>query len=103
MEGELIMLTADGFDKAFIGTATRCGQPTLAVYSVDKCIKILMKRDGMTNEEALEYFYYNVVGGWHGETTPLFVESVSFTEACESYWEEENERAESEKNLATSS
>ena len=53
----------------------------------------------MTSEEALEYFYYNVVGGWHGETTPLFVESVSFTEACESYWEEENERTESEKNL----
>ena len=57
----------------------------------------------MTNEEALEYFYFNVVGGWHGETTPLFVESISFTEACESYWEEENERTKSEKNLDSSS
>ncbi len=34
------MLLAYGFEGAFIGVATRCGQPTLAVYSSDKCINI---------------------------------------------------------------
>ena len=71
------MLLADGFEGAFIGVATRCGQPTLAVYSAHKCIKLLVERDGMTHEEALEYFNFNVVGGWVGEETPLFLESMS--------------------------
>lgn len=97
------MLLADGFEGAFIGVATRCGQPTLAVYSAHKCIKILVERDGMTHEEALEYFNFNVVGGWVGEETPLFLESMSLIEACNLDGEtNDNERTESEKNLATS-
>lgn len=66
------MLMADGFDDALIGYAQRCGQPALAVYDRDKCIDILMK-DGMTHEEADEYFEYNVVGSWVGDRTPLFL------------------------------
>ena len=31
------------------------------------------KRDGMTQEEALEFFEFNVVGAWVGEQTPIFV------------------------------
>jgi len=76
------MLLADGFEGAFIGVATRCGQPTLAVYSANKCIKLLVERDGMTYEEAMEHFNFNVVGGWVGEETPLFLESMSLIEAC---------------------
>ena len=67
------MLLADGFEGAFIGVATRCGQPTLAVYSAHKCIKLLVERDGMTHEEALEYFNFNVVGGWVGEEPKALV------------------------------
>ena len=93
------MLLADGFEGAFIGVATRCGQPTLAVYSSDKCINILMKDYGMDEEMAREWFDFNVTGSWVGEETPLFVESMSLDEACELFKEEENERTESEKNL----
>ena len=46
------MLLADGFEGAFIGVATRCGQPTLAVYSTNKCIKILIEKDDMTHDKA---------------------------------------------------
>tara|TARA_R110000751_G_scaffold302581_2_gene416708 strand:- start:575 stop:790 length:216 start_codon:yes stop_codon:yes gene_type:complete len=66
------MLKADGFDDAIMGIARRCGQPELLVYSEDKCIEILMDQ-GMTDEEALEYFEFNVVGSWMGEETPLFL------------------------------
>jgi hypothetical protein len=66
------ILMADGFDDAVIGYAQRCGQPALVVYDRDKCIEVLMK-DGMTHEEAEEYFEFNVVGSWVGERTPLFL------------------------------
>jgi hypothetical protein len=76
------MLLADGFEGAFIGVATRCGQPTLAVYDANKCLQILIDRDDMNHEEALEYFNFNVIGAWVGDETPLFLESMSLIEAC---------------------
>lgn len=66
------ILKADGFDDAILGLGRRCGQPDLLVYDVDKCVAILMK-DGMTDEEAIEYFEFNVVGAWMGEGTPIFL------------------------------
>jgi hypothetical protein len=76
------MLLADGFEGALIGVATRCGQPTLAVYDANKCLQILIDRDDMNHEEALEYFNFNVIGAWVGDETPLFLESMSLIEAC---------------------
>ena len=67
------ILTAYGFDYALIGVCERAGQPTIAMYDKDKCINLLIERDGMTEEEAEEYFYFNVVGAWVGEYTPCFV------------------------------
>ena len=67
------ILTADGFDSALIGVGERAGQPTIAMYDKDKCINLLIERDGMTEEEAEEYLYFNVVGAWVGEYTPCFV------------------------------
>jgi len=66
-------LWPDGFDGAYLGVARRCGQPTLATFSVEKALRILMDRDGMTQEEADEFFEFNVVGAWMGEGTPIWV------------------------------
>jgi hypothetical protein len=67
-------LLADGFDTALIGVARRCGQPTLAVYDYELGLQVLMERDGMTREEAIEYMEFNVVGAWVGEHTPIWLE-----------------------------
>jgi hypothetical protein len=67
-------LTADGFDEALIGIARRCGQPDLAVYDIDKCIQILVERDGMTEEQAREYLEFNSIGAWVGDSTPIWLE-----------------------------
>jgi hypothetical protein len=66
-------LLADGFEDALIGIARRCSQPSLAVYDENKCIDILVKRDKMTWEEAVEFFEFNTLGAWVGENTPLFM------------------------------
>jgi len=67
-------LVADGFDSALIGISE--GMNPVAVYDVDKCIQVLMEDEGMTDEEALDYFYYNTVGAYVGEKTPLFIRMV---------------------------
>lgn len=73
--GEEVMLM-DGFEEAFIGFSRRCGQPILATYSWTKMTEILMQRDGMDPDEALEYIEYNCTGAWMGELTPAIVYEV---------------------------
>ena len=69
-------LLADGFEDALIGY---CDPPFegldyfIAVYDRDKCIEILMKRDGMEYDKAVEFFEFNVVGAHMGPGTPAFV------------------------------
>lgn len=63
----------DGYEDAIIGTAERCSQPHLVVYDAEKCIEILMTRDGMAPDEALEFFHFNTLGCWAGDHTPLFL------------------------------
>tara|TARA_R110000824_G_scaffold327563_1_gene514416 strand:+ start:729 stop:947 length:219 start_codon:yes stop_codon:yes gene_type:complete len=67
------MLTADGFDNAILGTTTSWEGVEVMVYSVTKCLEILMERDGMSEDEAVEFFDFNVAGAYVGELTPLFV------------------------------
>ena len=66
------ILLADGFEAALIGYAEIFNK-TVAMYDRDKCIKILIKRDKMTYEEAEEFFCFNVTGAYMGENTPAFV------------------------------
>ncbi len=68
-------LLADGLDRGLIGVSSRCGQPALAVYDINACIRVIMKRDGLFSwEEAAESFAHNMLGAWLGEGTPIFVQ-----------------------------
>ena len=80
------LLLADGFEEAFIGTGRRlcsCGSNTVAVYDVDECIAVLMRRDKMSYEEAVEFFEFNVSGAYVGPRTPMFVELKTLPEVLD--------------------
>lgn len=64
------LLIANGFDEAVVGIVPKTMQ---LVYDTDKIIKILMNRDGMSEEEAFDYFYYNIEGAYVGEKTPIIM------------------------------
>ena len=76
------MLLADGFEDAYIGVVYIFNK-VLSVYDMDLCLDILVKRDGMTREEAQEYFDFNVLGADVGEDTPAFFESISLDDTIE--------------------
>jgi hypothetical protein len=61
------ILKADGFDDAIIGIDE---ETMRLIYSVSKCIEILCKE--MDEEEAVEYFDFNVKGAYMGEKTPIW-------------------------------
>lgn len=35
-----------------------------------------MERDGMTHEDAMEFYEFNIVGAWMGNGTPIFMDSL---------------------------
>jgi len=79
-EQEITTLIADGFDDAILGVVTDFNSEPRVAYSKSKCIDILMERDGMDYEEAMEYFDYNVSGAYMGEQTPIWVDDMMFEE-----------------------
>lgn len=67
--------TADGFDDCIIGIVNRYGADPVLGYSTEKIIEVLMKRDGMEREEAIEHFDVNIAGAYVGEGTPVFIDT----------------------------
>lgn len=84
------MLKADGLDKAIIGVAHRCGEPTVVAYDIERCIEAVQKELDCEIWEAIEYFNFNVLGSYMGEHTPLFIERVDGIKGLEE-WVEHNE------------
>ena len=66
---------ADGLDAAIIGVGKRCGQPYIVVYDRNLCIAALVDQ-GMSPEDAEEYFEFNTAGAWMGPETPLYMERL---------------------------
>jgi hypothetical protein len=66
------VLCADGFDEAILGIGHRF-TAHFVVYDLEQVIDILMTRDGMTEEDAVEFYEFNIVGAWVGDGTPCFL------------------------------
>ena len=66
------VLLADGLEEAFVGIAYQFNN-AIAIYNKNKCIDIFVS-SGMSYEEAIEYFDYNVQSAYVGENTPAFLD-----------------------------
>jgi hypothetical protein len=74
----------DGFEKAFMGVLRRHGQTVpIAIYDYGRCMQIIMDRDGMEEDEAVEWLEVNTLGAYFGETTPAMVFRCSLEELGE--------------------
>jgi len=58
---------------AVIGWVERFGMEPQVLLDKNKCIDILMKRDGMSQSEAFEFFDFNIIGSGMGhDSSPCF-------------------------------
>lgn len=67
-------LFADGYDDAIIGV--ELDYEPRVVYDQNKIIDILMAEHKMTDEEAQEFFDFNIAGSYVGQQTPIYVQKV---------------------------
>jgi hypothetical protein len=66
------MMRIDGFDKCCVGIVERYGMDTIFCYDQEMIIKELMVQ-GMNEDEAWEYFDFNILNAWMGDGTPCFI------------------------------
>ena len=69
-EGAVIL---SDLDDAIIGVVEEFGNGPRILYSTEKIIQILIDRDCMSEEEAVEYYGFNIVGMFAGEQNPVFL------------------------------
>ena len=65
-------LLCDGHVAALLGVCERFGMEPVAAYDYDRYIQLLLK-GGMAEDEAAEWFDFNVIGAWMGKGTPVFI------------------------------
>jgi len=68
-EGAIVL---DGFDDCIVGVTEEFGSNIRILYSVKKIIDKMVS-EGMTEEEAMEFYSFNIIGGYFGEQNPIFL------------------------------
>ena len=66
------LLRLDGYDDCYLGVGESYGENPALIYDYEKIIERL-KQDGMSKEEAQEYFEFNILGSYLGEKMPIFL------------------------------
>jgi len=79
-EGEALLLLGGSrnergeFARAVIGITVR-NYVHVVVYDRRKVIQMYVDRDGMSHEEAEEFYSFNTEGAYVGPQTPIFVDT----------------------------
>ena len=72
---ELLLLEPAEFDVAIMGIAERADGQMAVAYDAAECIRVL-ERQGMSHEDAEEFFQFNTAGAYVGEHTPVFIHTA---------------------------
>jgi len=72
-----VIIYPSGFEDCIVGVGERFGGPPVAVLDVEKMFK-KMESEGMTREEAIEYFEFNILGAHVGEENPVYLHIPEF-------------------------
>tara|TARA_R100001443_G_scaffold17413_4_gene27897 strand:+ start:522 stop:776 length:255 start_codon:yes stop_codon:yes gene_type:complete len=65
----------DGHENAFVGFGNQALSESVAVYSMLRILANLQEM-GMSGDEALEFFEFNIAGAWVGDRTPIIIDDV---------------------------
>jgi hypothetical protein len=66
----------DGYDDCIAGVIERYGMEPILCYDKEKVLSKLQE-DGMSYEEAEEFWSYNQIGAWVGDNTPSFITFIN--------------------------
>ena len=82
-EGAILL---DGLEGAIIGIVEEFGNARRVLYSKQKILEILCERDGMTYDEAEEFYDYNILGLHASEQNAVFLDILLQPELVDNSW-----------------
>jgi hypothetical protein len=94
VEEKSAYMKADGFDDCLLGVGFSFARYGVLVYDEAKVIEKL-KLDGMTEEEAFEYYEFNILGACVGDNMPIFMKQCSMNEINDLIEEEQSQNNDS--------
>ena len=71
---ELLFLSEAYYDKCIVGIIESFGKPPVVCYDKQLLLDTMVEHGMKSLEEALEYFDFNVLGSYMGESAPVFLE-----------------------------
>ena len=72
-EDALLLEPRERYDSCILGVTY---DGTKIIYDAIKIIEALVEDDEMTEEDATEYFEFNILGSYLGENTPVYVGTI---------------------------
>ena len=66
-------MMAGGFDDAILGMCIQFGDEPVVAYDYEKCLNVLIERDGMSRTDSIDFLEFNVIGAYVGLNTPVFI------------------------------
>lgn len=67
------LIVLDGFNDCILGRIQQAGSDLKVIYSIKCILSKLMERDGMSYDEAYEFYEYNILGLHGQESFPAFL------------------------------
>lgn len=71
-----VLLLPEEYDSAIVGLGCKFNEYSVS-YDTKKCIQVLQDFHGMEYLDAVEYFEFNVSGGYLGTSTPTFMVDIT--------------------------
>lgn len=75
---ELLFLDPEYYDDAIIGVVSRADGMVAVCYSEPKVIKLIIQHNRMEPDVAMEYYQFNILGAYVGDSTPVFIDDEIF-------------------------
>ena len=66
------MIKTDGYNDCIAGNVERYGEPEIICYDKEKVLAKL-EAQGMSEHEAIEFYYFNQLGACVGDDMPCFL------------------------------
>lgn len=73
--GDTELLFLNGYDDCIVGIMERFGMESIVCYDYDKFIQQMVS-EGMSYDEAVEFYGFNTIGAWMGDKTPCFLHVI---------------------------
>ena len=67
------LVVLDDFKDCVLGRVQQAGSDLKVIYSIKCILSKLMERDGMSYDEAYEFYEYNILGLHGQESLPAFL------------------------------